>query len=134
MRRIMNAEKSPDDEFNRRLAAMLSMVPRGTDKEAFVNRVTAKEILQEEMGQRSLPQREYGLDQTTRDRLLAHTRQDAAHALLNTMTLMKEVRELRRRSAAFENTVALTFLILFIGWAWGPKLFPILKSFFSPTS
>ena len=130
----MNAEKSPDDEFDRRVAAMLSMVPRGTDKEAFVNRVTAKEILQEEMGQRSLPQPEYGLDQTTRDRLLAHTRQDAAHALLNTVTLMKEVRELRRRSAAFENTVALTFLILFIGWAWGPRLFPILKSFFSPTS
>jgi hypothetical protein len=55
MRRIMNAEKSPDDEFDRRVAAMLSMVPRGIDKEAFVNRVTAKEILQEEMGQRSLP-------------------------------------------------------------------------------
>jgi hypothetical protein len=130
----MNAEKSADDEFDRRVTAMLGMVPRGADKEAFINRVTAKEILQEELGQRSVPQPEYGLDQTTRDRLLAHARQDAAHALLNSITLMKEVRKLRRRSAAFENTVALTFLMLFIGWAWGPKLFPILKSFFSPTS
>jgi hypothetical protein len=95
----MSAEKSADDRFDRRIAAMLSMVPHGTDKEAFISRFMAKEILQEEMGQRSIPQPEYGLDQAARYRLLAHTRQDAAHALLNTMTLMKEVRKLKRRSA-----------------------------------
>ena len=119
----MDAEKPADDEFDRRVAAMASMVPRGTDKEAIINRFTAKEILHEELGLRSSHQPDYGFDQTTRDRLIAHTRKDAAHALLNTMTLMKEVRELKRRSAKFENTVVLTFLILFIAWAWGPKFF-----------
>src|ERR1700682_3947552 len=128
----MDAEKPADDESDRRVAAMASMVPRGTDKEAIINRFTAKEILHEELGLRSSHQPDYGFDQTTRDRLIAHTRKDAAHALLNTMTLMKEVRELKRRSAKFENTVVLTFLILFIAWAWGPKLSLILKSFFPP--
>jgi len=44
----MNQRNPPDDEFDRRVTAMLSMVPRGAIRSIY-NRVTGKEILQEEM-------------------------------------------------------------------------------------
>jgi len=46
----MNAEKSADDEFDRRVTAMLSMVPRGPRRG--ISPRHGKEILQEEMGQK----------------------------------------------------------------------------------
>jgi hypothetical protein len=36
------------------------------------------------------------MDQSTRDRLLAHARQDASHALLNTTTLLQQMASMRR--------------------------------------
>jgi hypothetical protein len=38
---------------------------------------------------------DYGLDQKTRDRLIAHAREDSAFALLNTISLMKSVKTLK---------------------------------------
>jgi hypothetical protein len=38
----------------------------------------------------------YNLDEKTRDILLAHARQDAAHAFFNTKSLLERVAELKR--------------------------------------
>ncbi|NKK58783.1 hypothetical protein GFM44_23070 [Rhizobium leguminosarum bv. viciae] len=65
--------------------------------QAAVDAAIARNILHEELGQfegSSLPT--YGLDDATRDRLIAHARQDAAHAIMGIGTLTKEVRDLRR--------------------------------------
>lgn len=35
----------------------------------------------------------YNLDEATRDRLIAHARQDASHALLNTISLLKAMQD-----------------------------------------
>jgi hypothetical protein len=57
-----------------------------------------KNILHEELGWHKTrwPLRIYNLQDDTRDRLLAHARQDAAHALCNTVTLLDQVKILRR--------------------------------------
>ncbi|TIO14931.1 MAG: hypothetical protein E5X86_22715 [Mesorhizobium sp.] len=53
------------------------------------NRMVARNILHEELGMFADPQGAvYSLDEDTRDRLLAHARQDASHALCNTISLM----------------------------------------------
>ena len=57
--------------------------------------IVAKNVLHDELGYFSdSDDDDYGLDETTRDRLIAHGRQDAAHTLINTMDLMKAISKL----------------------------------------
>ena len=64
------------------------------------NYAVAQNILHEEIGHvapnHPLGQPHYEFDTTIRDRLLAHGRQDTAHALANTTSLLKEVQILNR--------------------------------------
>lgn len=66
------------------------------DDMAAINAATARNILHEELGYFSDPQTGYNLDEGTRNRLLAHARQDAAHAVLSLGTLSADVRKLQR--------------------------------------
>jgi len=52
--------------------------------EGWIRGAIARNVLHEEIGLYADAQPTYHLDQETRDRLLAHARQDAAHALINT--------------------------------------------------
>lgn len=57
---------------------------------------TARNILHEELGYFKSKSTDYTLDEVTRDRLLAHARQDAAHALIATLTTGRNVKNLER--------------------------------------
>jgi hypothetical protein len=61
-----------------------------------LNSIVAKNVLHEDLGRFDTIPQWYRLDTDTRDRLIAHARQDAAHALFNTATLLEQVRTLRR--------------------------------------
>jgi hypothetical protein len=64
-----------------------------------LNGAIARNVLQEELGTLAIKRRPppvYHLDEDARDRLLAHARQDAAHALCNTVTLLNQMKVLRR--------------------------------------
>jgi hypothetical protein len=66
------------------LAHALKMQPRfGISGEHSANLVVAKNVVDEEMGRYGDHQLEYSLQQKTKDTLLAHGRQDVAHALCN---------------------------------------------------
>lgn len=65
------------------------------NNQASIDAATARNILHEELGRFEGDLTSYDLDQQTRDRLIAHTRQDAAHAVLSVGSLSKEVRALR---------------------------------------
>jgi hypothetical protein len=66
------------------------------DKRNQQNHTIAQHTLDQELGRYGEElQQFYGFDRDIADTLLAHGRQDAAHALLNTMTLMKDVRLLK---------------------------------------
>lgn len=52
--------------------------------------ILAREVLAKDTGRSKDQPLDYQIDQATRDRLLAHTRRDAAHALINTITMMDD--------------------------------------------
>jgi hypothetical protein len=61
------------------------------------NYAIAQGVLRDEIDSDSKTGRfPFNLDQETRDILLAHARQDAAHALCNTASVLKRVRTLTR--------------------------------------
>jgi hypothetical protein len=111
-------DETSDEALKITLRASRDMRPPGSDKEAADNAVIARNVLHTELGYYADEQREYNLDQATRDRLIVHTRQDAAHALLNTITIMNDVRRTNRR---YRNTWVGLILVCVAGialWFW----------------
>ena len=80
-----------------------------------INSVIARHTLHAELGYFSDPQIGYGLDDSERDRLIAHGRQDAAYALLNTISLMKRQKADRFLIRAGVLLLFLTFVISVYG-------------------
>jgi hypothetical protein len=76
-------------EAEKTLASALAMVPKsgGASK---ANYLIARNVFQEEIGRYGEFDMEYRFNQKTNDILLAHGRQDAAHALLNTSSLLEQ--------------------------------------------
>jgi hypothetical protein len=68
----------------------------GVKDPSSLNAIIARNILHEELGRFRERQRNYSLDPETRNRLLVHARQDAAHTLLNTSSVLDQLRILRR--------------------------------------
>jgi hypothetical protein len=97
----MRKKLAAEEALKSQLDAMKEWVAPGTDSRSAENGVVARNVLQEELGLYGDDQPEYHLDQKTCDRLIAHTRQDAAHALVNTISLMTDVSKLEQR---FRNT------------------------------
>jgi hypothetical protein len=60
-----------------------------------INGVIARKIIEEEHEMYGKYGHLYDFNEGIRDRLLAHTRQDSANSLLNTISLLKETRKLR---------------------------------------
>lgn len=60
-----------------------------------IDAATAQNVLHEDLGYFASKSAEYDLDQATRDKLLSHARQDAAHAVCAATTVAREVRRLR---------------------------------------
>jgi hypothetical protein len=65
-------------------------------------------------------QPEYVTNRAAIDRLIFHTRQDVAHTLLNTITLLDNVRKLERRSRNNRFVIAILSAIVaaWIWWRW----------------
>jgi hypothetical protein len=112
-------EQTADEALKIQLRSSREMLPSRSDKEASDNGVIARNTLHMELGYYSDKQLEYHLDEATRDRLTVHTRQDAAHALLNTITLMKEVRKINRRARNTQIGIAVLCIAaaLLIWWS-----------------
>jgi hypothetical protein len=88
---------STKEKAEENLIQQLSFAKETGPKDAnFLNSIVARNILHEDLGRFDTRLRRYGLDDDTRDRLIAHARQDAAHALVNTATLLEQVKALRR--------------------------------------
>ncbi|WP_108462257.1 hypothetical protein [Devosia naphthalenivorans] len=60
-----------------------------------IDAATARNVLHEDLGYFRSKSADYSLDQDTRDKLLAHARQDAAHAVYAASTAARGVRQLR---------------------------------------
>jgi hypothetical protein len=113
--------KDRDDRI--RIDAALSMTPRD-DRPNFKNQLIARDVSREELGSDpAAPQPEYVINREATDRLIFHTRQDVAHALLNTITLLDNVRKLERHSG--NNRIAIVILSAAVAaWIWWRWLAP----------
>ena len=74
------------------------------------NGMVARATLQQDLGELSDPVADYCFGETVRDRLIAHARQDAAHALLNTISALETLRTIRRL------LIACLAVIIYIAW------------------
>jgi hypothetical protein len=82
----LSSERTAKDAHSASLWARRSLGQKGA---FWDNYATARVTLEGDLGQfTDQPPAYYDLDEPTRDRLLAHARQDAAHALLNTSSLL----------------------------------------------
>lgn len=59
----------------------------------------ARNVLHEDLGYYDGQQSIYNLDDDTRDRLITHARQDAAHAVISAASIYQEVLSIKRRVA-----------------------------------
>jgi hypothetical protein len=93
------SDETADKALKRALEIARMMTPPGAHWKKEANEITARNVLHSELGLFKDEQRVYSLDEATRDRLLAHERQDTAHTLLNTIVLMDYAWEARRSKA-----------------------------------
>jgi hypothetical protein len=107
------AKISAEDDLRMRLRAIREI---GDDR-GFANATIARNVLHEDLGYFDTSLQTYNLDEATRDRLLVHARQDAAHAVIAAGSLAKEVRKLRRMLAASLTVSALMALAVMVGVA-----------------
>jgi hypothetical protein len=86
------------DEATRKIAASITGQREvGLKGDHWDNYAIAQGVLHDEIDSDSKTVRfPYRFDQEQRDALLAHARQDAAHALCNTGSLLKRIRTLTR--------------------------------------
>jgi hypothetical protein len=114
-------DETADEALKRSLEVERMMTPPDAHWKKEATRITARNVLHSELGLFKDEQRVYHLDEATRDRLLAHDRQDTAHTLLNTIVLMDYAWEARRSKArksrwwwrgAYVASIALLIFIL----------------------
>jgi hypothetical protein len=106
----MSEKEKSDDVLDRQIKGSRILAVPGTDQRQVENRLVARNVLDTELGRYSDPQPVYGLNDETRDRLVAHARQDAAHALSNTITLMNDVQVLLKETRKTNRTLFLVFI------------------------
>jgi hypothetical protein len=87
-------KQTAEEAYAAAIKAMETVTHPSEVRRGFADEMLAENILQKELGYFSDPLSNYSLDQETRDRLLAHARQDAAHALIIAVRLSNEVKVL----------------------------------------
>jgi len=100
-----------EEALKLKISALRHWSAPGPELEGLIRGAIAQNVLQEDLGLHADPPRYYDLDQETRDRLLAHARQDAAHALINTGDILKQLAIITRRSRNFGIAAAVLFLL-----------------------
>ena len=90
-------DQSAEDALRKQIRIMRQM---GAGQDA-IDAKTAQNVLHEDLGYFDSKSAAYDLDPPTRDKLLAHARQDAANAVYAAMTAAREVKRLRKMVCIF---------------------------------
>jgi hypothetical protein len=114
-RENMEREKiTAENAYEQRVRGALAVMSPGEDKQRLEDQLLAQNILHADLGHFSDPPPDYVLGEAVRDRLLAHARQDAAHALINTSRLISDVKELKRLVMMSWLTLGIFLVILLL--------------------
>jgi hypothetical protein len=98
------------------LQAAMKMVPSGPNHDSHVNLMRARFVAHDERTEEEGPI-PLILNETSRDRLMFNGRQDVAHALLNTITILERTRRIERKlnfliAAVVVATIAIVYALL----------------------
>jgi hypothetical protein len=115
-------KETSEEALERAIKAHRRVFVPGRSWPVQANRTIAENVLNQELGHFADRHSPYHLDQETRDLLLAHTRQDAAQALLNTISMMEEIHRLKK-------TLSILGFALFVSLVWIEvwKYWPFIK-------
>jgi hypothetical protein len=106
-------------------SALKTRKSMGITSEHQANYLVAKNVADEEMGRYGEYPLEYSLQQKTKNTLLAHGRQDVAHALCNTKSIMDQNARIAAQLRLLNFLVLVTVCLL---GAIVVKLYPELLS------
>lgn len=110
----METNVSAEKSLSAALNAFDALTPKSAkDRLSGRNAVVARNVLHEELGYIGERRDPYHLDDDTRDILLAHARQDTAHALINSVSTLRELQSIQRRLGAI-TFLAATAVVLVI--------------------
>lgn len=96
----------------------------GLTSEHQENLAIARNVTNEEMGRYGEHALEYSLQQKTKDTLLAHGRQDVAHALCNTKSILDQNARIsaQLRKLNFMATISVCLLAAIVVKLYNPQL------------
>jgi hypothetical protein len=110
-------EMSAREAYEVIMSAIRKVSP-GEDLRGIAAEKLAETILASDLGRYSDPRPEYSLDDTTRDRLIAHARLDAAHALHVALRISSEVRWLATLVGASLAILVVFFVAFLVLTVW----------------
>lgn len=108
-----SGENARDDALMFAIKAQRSLGMKG---DSWDNYAVARDTLNGDLGLAGKQRDAYNLDQNTRDILLAHARQDAAHALCNSISLLNRIKNLNRVIYCLTVLIIVLILINLLGW------------------
>jgi hypothetical protein len=117
----MNTREIAEVELASTLKAWRDM---GLTSEHQENLAIARNVTNEEMGRYGEHALEYSLQQKTKDTLLAHGRQDVAHALCNTKSILDQNARIsaQLRKLNFMATISVCLLAAIVVKLYNPQL------------
>jgi hypothetical protein len=110
--------QTSDEALAISLRAAKAMFVGGSNWNKQANHIVSRNVLERDLGRYSDFLPAYHLDEDTRDRLLAHGRQDAAETLCHVSTLMDEVHKLRKTLNGLIQSIAFSVVILVLVQLW----------------
>ena len=106
------------DDVDHQIARRIKIQHEIGQKSVFMdNFVIGQEVLREELAGGNQYQQQYDLSTSVRDMLLAHSRQDVAHALSNTSSLLTHLKILDT-NVRFANFWLLVIIGLLLSHRW----------------
>jgi hypothetical protein len=126
-------EITAEEAYESDLKMMLEVMHYSEDRQNAADKLLAENILERELGEYSNFQPEYMLDEVTRDRLIAHTRQDAANALIVALRLSDEMKalsggmEVLAKLIWTTRAILIAFFIVFVFVILAPYLLAMLR-------
>ena len=106
------------DQMVGEIDALRAIAVHGDDLTEKENAIRARLQMEDDLGWYAEGPAPIDLDQSSRDRLLAHARRDAAEALINSQSALAEVKAFRKEFAENVRYALVAFVIFALSYWW----------------
>lgn len=119
-RREQRDDKRPTmvEQLHMEITALRSVSIRGRDLTIDINNIIARLEMEDDLGRYADGPWFIEMDQQRRDILLAHARRDAAEALANSKSVLREVQQLRRELGELSRYALIGLFVVIGSYYW----------------